>query len=33
MAIGFKNWRFVLPEGGKIVPKHVGYTPLIFTYD
>lgn len=34
MVIRFKNWRFfLLPEGGKIVPKHVGCTSLIFMYN
>ena len=26
----YKNWRFVLPENGTAVPKHVGYAPLKF---
>jgi hypothetical protein len=30
MATGFKNWHCGLLEDGTHMPKHVGYTPLIF---
>jgi hypothetical protein len=32
IGIWLQNWRFGLPEGGKLVSKHVEYTSLLFTY-